>query len=899
MNGLETVKSSACGLLRDHARGGHGADNKKPAASPDLGSRREAGLLRTRNRLLFLILFATLIPALAAGVQFLVRRDADIAAARQDLAAAARQVARDLTDTIRATAQLHYGLSRARDLDTPDRAACSAFLANVLNEYPQYTGILTIQPNGELFCDSLHSGRTLNLTDRQYFQDALNSKNPLAVEPVFGRLTGIAVLQVAYAARRETGEPNFVLLASLNLEKTMRSHSQILPRRNAVIALVDGKGTVLTWDPDGDKLRGTSIADSPLFRFARDPQGEEVRENIEFGGTSQIWAASALPQFAAAGLHVLVGASKENLLAAANRNLVQALATLLAVWLLVSAGAWILARGAMGRELAEGERIRKLNERLEQRVLERTAELSLANSSLSREIEERRRSERTARESEDQLNQAQQLAHLGYIHIDLFTKKAAWSDETYRIFGVSRETFTPSMDNYLQMVHPDDQAAVRSVQELVRQGINPKAMEYRIVRPDGSVRQIYRESALVGDEAGIPQRLVSTLHDITERRQTEEQLRQAQKMEAIGNLTGGMAHDFNNLLGIIIGNLDLLRDRQTGDPDADELTGEALEAALRGADLTRRLLAFARRQPLQPTRTEVNELIAGIVRLLERTLGEQVKITLDLDPDTWPVVIDPVQLESSLANLANNARDAMPRGGELIIVTGNRSLDADYASLHAELQPGDYAVIEVSDTGTGMPPKVMNHVFEPFYTTKEPDKGTGLGLSMVFGFMKQSGGHINVYSEVGIGTTFRLYLPRADSDAEPGRPAAVAAVLRGNGETVLAVEDNPSLRRVVVRQLTELGYRVLEAEDAQTALQVLESEPVDLLFTDIVMPGGTSGYEIARTVQSRWPSIRVVLTSGFPETKINGDAGARNLRLLSKPYRRDDLGRLIREVLDS
>lgn len=535
---------------------------------------------------------------------------------------------------------------------------------------------------------------------------------------------------------------------------------------------------------------------------------------------------------------------------------------------------------------------------IEATVAERTAELSLANSSLSREIEERRRSERAARESEEQLNQAQHLAHMGNIHINLQTEKVDWSDETYRILGVSRETFVPSMENYLRMVHPDDQATVLQLQGQVRQGLNPEPMEYRIIRPDGSVRQIYRESALVRDEAGLPSSLVSTIHDITERRQTEEQLRQAQKMEAIGNLTGGMAHDFNNLLGIIIGNLDLLRDRQSDDPEAAELSGEALEAALRGADLTRRLLAFARRQPLQPARIEVNALIAGIVKLLERTLGEHIRITLDLDPATWPVVADPAQLESSLTNLATNARDAMPRGGKLTIVTGNRSLDADYASLHAEVRPGDYAMIEVSDTGTGMPPEVLNHVFEPFYTTKEQDKGTGLGLSMVFGFMKQSGGHINVYSEVGIGTTFRLYLPRTDSDAE-ARPAAAAMLHRGSGETVLVVEDNASLRRVVLRQLTELGYRVLEAEDAQTALQVLESEPVDLLFTDVVMPGGISGYEIAQTVLSRWPSTRVVLTSGFPETRIDGDPIVRNLRLLSKPYRRDDLGRLIREVLDS
>jgi signal transduction histidine kinase len=308
--------------------------------------------LSIRARLLLLILCATLVPALAGVMIFLEHRESEIAEARNDLAAATRQVAQDLTNTIRSTAQLHYGLSRARDLDTQDKAACSVFLADVLKEHPQYTGILTITPKGDLFCDSLRTGRALHLTDRRYFQQALNSGNPLAVEPTFGRLTGIAVLQIAYAARREAGEPRFVLLASLNLEKYMQLRETSLPRKTAVIALMDGTGTILSWNPDGEKLRGTSAADTPLFRFAREHQLENSRDEFDAYGAPRIWAASALPEFPESGLHVLVGVSKKDLLAAANKNLGKALSILAMVSLLAFAGAWALVEVGIRRPAA-------------------------------------------------------------------------------------------------------------------------------------------------------------------------------------------------------------------------------------------------------------------------------------------------------------------------------------------------------------------------------------------------------------------------------------------------------------------------------------------------------------------------------------------------------------------
>jgi signal transduction histidine kinase len=411
--------------------------------------------------------------------------------------------------------------------------------------------------------------------------------------------------------------------------------------------------------------------------------------------------------------------------------------------------------------------------------------------------------------------------------------------------------------------------------------------------------------ALVDDyahrlEQRVRDRTAELEAETAERHKAEALLHQSQKMEALGQLTGGLAHDFNNHLGIIIGNLDLLGEQSAFDDDQKELVEEALTAAFNGADLTRRLLAFARRQPLRPARIEVNKLIEEITKLLRRTLGEQVEVEVELalDPATPMVLADPSQLETAVANLANNARDAMPRGGRLTITTGVRYLDEDYAADHIEVTPGAYVLIEVSDNGTGMAPETLERVFEPFFTTKEPGKGTGLGLSMVFGFMKQSGGHMNVYSELGRGTTFRLYL-RPDEAVGEDTAAAAAdpGLLKGAGERILVVEDNAKLRTVLVRQLGELGYRVITAGNAADALTLIDdNNEIDLLLSDVVMPGKLDGVGLAREFTARRPDGRVLLTSGFPGARL-GELGGTNMRLLDKPYRRQDLARVLRETL--
>lgn len=446
---------------------------------------------------------------------------------------------------------------------------------------------------------------------------------------------------------------------------------------------------------------------------------------------------------------------------------------------------------------------------------------------------------------------------------------------------------------------------LQDAQSILRQDAQALALgravedEYTLTTRKMGVRRLRMKRFPLLNEQETEQYVVAFAEDVTAQRETEDQLFQAQKMEAIGHLTGGLAHDFNNLLAVIIGNLDVMAELGSSTPEQADLSSAALEAALSGAELTRRLLAFARRQPLQPEEVDANTLVSGITKLLGRTLGEDIKITLDLDPATKPIFVDRVQLETAITNLANNARDAMPAGGQLIIATRNGHLDQDYIDKHAEVDAGEYVVIEISDTGLGMSPEVTERIFEPFYTTKGVGKGTGLGLSMVFGFLKQSAGHISVYSEPGLGTTFRLYLQPSQLrsqnmvvEAPPLQPSYK------NEETVLVVEDNASLRAVVVRQLKAIGLRVLEAENAQIALNMLKDDPkIDLIFTDVVLPGDMDGYTLARTINEDHPHAKIIMTSGFPGMRFKDTELAKSLPLLSKPYRKQDLVRMVREVL--
>jgi PAS domain S-box-containing protein len=382
-----------------------------------------------------------------------------------------------------------------------------------------------------------------------------------------------------------------------------------------------------------------------------------------------------------------------------------------------------------------------------------------------------------------------------------------------------------------------------------------------------------------------------------------EALRQAQKMEAVGQLTGGVAHDFNNLLQVIVGNLEIIR--RSLPPDADRAL-RALSSASNGAKgaaaLTQRLLAFARRQPLDPRPLNANVLVNGMTDLLQRSLGETISIQTVLGAGLWSIEVDANQLENTILNLAVNARDAMPDGGRLTIETANAHIDETYAASAVELTPGQYAMISVSDTGSGMDRATVDRAFEPFFTTKPVGKGTGLGLSQVYGFVKQSGGHVRIYSEVGVGTTVRIYLPRLTTAAEADTATAPLPVPRGVGqEKILVLEDHDDVRAHSVEVLRELGYLVLEAADGPSALNLMASHgDFDLLFTDVVLPGGMSGAQVAATAKARWPKLKVLFTTGYARNAIvhHGrlDVG---VQLVTKPFSYDALASKVRQVLDS
>lgn len=463
------------------------------------------------------------------------------------------------------------------------------------------------------------------------------------------------------------------------------------------------------------------------------------------------------------------------------------------------------------------------------------------------------------------------------------------------VLGFATERFAADPDFWISRIHPDDRGRVLAEAAVIMH-TGTMSVEYRWRCADETERFFLDRAVLIRDELGRPQEIFGSCLDITERRSAEQRLFQAQKMEAVGQLTGGLAHDFNNMLTVVIGNLDALaRALKDSGRNADRVQ-MALTGAMSCAELTRRLLAFARRQPLQPEAIDFESLINNVVNLMGRTLGEKVRIELRLPTALWHGLADAAQVESALMNLAVNARDAMPDGGTLTIESCNVPPEL---SREFDDAGGEYVMLIVSDTGCGMPPEVLERAFDPFFTTKQTGRGSGLGLSMVYGFVKQSGGHIKIGSEVGVGTTVRLYFPKAQ--LPPTRVDRVASAPPlptqsiGAHRRVLLVEDDAGVRAVTAALLRELHFDILEAENGNAALELLHRTDgqIDLLFSDVIMPGGTSGIELAAEARKLRPGLCILLTSGYSESFRNNEGLG---ELLPKPYREAELMNKLRKL---
>ena len=543
----------------------------------------------------------------------------------------------------------------------------------------------------------------------------------------------------------------------------------------------------------------------------------------------------------------------------------------------------------------------RLQTRLEGLVDQRTAELHAANEQLQRELSERKRAEETLRQSEASLARAQAIAHLGSWGWDLDSDRVDWSDETARIYGIQREAFDGRLQSFVALTHADDRSILEEGLARARKGSATDPFEFRVIRNDQRVRVVQVHCADVRrDSDGRPACLVGTLQDITDHRELESKLLQAQKMEAIGQLAGGVAHDFNNILMVILGYASLLKSDNSLLADQKRRIEQIIVASEKAVAVTQGLLAFSRKQLMDPKVVDLNQVVQHVKKFLTRIIGEDVRLESLLHPDPLRVKVDVGQMEQVLINLATNSRDAMPEGGVLSIEAGCQEIDPPFVQAHGYGTLGRFAVLTVSDNGIGMDENVKKSMFEPFFTTKEVGKGTGLGMSIVYGIVRQHNGFMHVDSAPGTGSTFRIYLPLVESEAAEEAPVDAPEPPTTGEETVLVVEDDATVRSLLEEVLSASGYQVIMACDGQDAVEKFHShcDRVALIVMDMIMPK-MSGMEAYKRIQQIRPGVRVLYSSGYPRDVIQsrGELDPQ-AELITKPVQPQELLQKVREMLD-
>jgi len=856
--------------------------------------------MRARNGTLLSHLFALVAVSLLPVIAIQGYNEFDLRRARQEevqdealglakLAAAGQQ------QIVQGIRQALIALSELPAIKAKDTQGCNAYLSKIKQRYPGFISFIVVDMNGSSFCDASSDHKPSTAAGRPYFASTLKTGAFTVGEFAIGRLTGRNVLHFALPFYDDDARMGGVVIAALSLDWLADSIARQDVPPGAALAITDRNGTVLARYPDNGRFIGRKMPNDKYWRV--DHPGTTA--TLDLDGVERIVGFSAL-QADSGGLLVSFGLNKAQAFTKIQRRTQRGIFLITLSTLIVLVLMWLGARRFIQRPLgqlvdaANQWRLGEFSRRVDIRGKSEIARVAGAFNSMADALEHRERELSEAKE------RAEEAAARITMIFESTTDSVLIVDRDWCISyfnGPARSLFAEGRDLIgmnLSEAFPDAaDAEILGQFQKVMSDQRPAFVEALCAR---------RNAWLAINAFPSSQGLAVFFRDITEhkhaveaRRLIQEQLHQSQKMESVGQLTGGIAHDFNNLLTVVSGNLELIEDAADNDR-VRQFAAAARCAAGRGAKLTAQLLAFSRRQKLNPKLINANKLISEFQGLIRQAVGGSCKVELRTDERLWFCHVDPPLLETALLNLALNARDAMPDGGVLEIETRNVVLDEGVMD---GCSPGSYVRLSVTDTGCGIPPEVRDRVFEPFFTTKEVGKGTGLGLSMVYGFVRQTGGYVDVESAPGMGTTVALYLPKAKQKPDAEAEAVQTQTIPGGSERVLVVEDNEDVLEVTSAMLTTFGYRVLWARNGAEALQMLTSgQEFELLFSDVVMPNGMSGVELARETRRLNRSIKILLTSGYAGDVLERHRSVDEFPIIDKPFQLADLARRLRSILD-
>jgi PAS domain S-box-containing protein len=859
-----------------------------------------------RTRLLLLVLLAVVPSLTLLTCLGLERRGRAIADARTDALRLSRLAAANEARVIDASRQVVMTLAHLPQVERLDVPECSALFAGLLRQNQVFLNIGLADSAANLIASGLPSPSKLLVSDRSWYQRAVQRRDFAVGNYQVGRITHRPSLNVAYPVKDRSGRPRGVVFAALSLDWLRDLASEARLPKGAVLMIIDRDGTVLARYPDPGPWVGRNLREAPEVKTALST-GEGAFEAVGLDGVARIYGGVPLLGGGEAGGHLVLGTPRAAAIADANRALRGSLLglalvaglALLAAWL---GGHWIVVRPARSlvrstRRLAAGD--------LETRsdIPDGAGELSqlarafddMAVALQGRQAETRRALE-ALRESEERFR-----AFMDHSPVVAFIKdgegRHVYVNKPFeRTFGIAATSVHGLRDE--EWMAADVAERTRANDRRVIEAGAPEEVVEQLPDAEGRVRTWLVVKFPIREASG--RRLLGGVAlDITGRQELEEELRQAQKMEVVGTLAGGVAHDFNNLLTAILGYAQLLSLRVQDDAARRDVE-EIIRAANTSAALTRQLLAFSRRGVVQPRPIDLNEVAGSAAALIRRLVGADVEVIIRAEAPSATVMADPTQVEQILMNLAVNARDAMSGGGTLLVETSRVEARQDLAGAPADLKQGDYVAITVSDTGAGMDAATKARIFEPFFTTKGPDKGTGLGLATVLRIVRECGGTVQVESEPGVGSTFRIFIPRIETHADARSSAATGGDLPTGSETVLLVDDQEEVRAVARRALQHCGYVVLEARNGIEALKVCESrdEPIDALITDMIMPL-MGGAELSQRITALHPQAKVLYTSGYAAHMFGPGALPPGATHLHKPFTPDRLARALRELLDA